>query len=86
MIFYLSSLIYTLRHIIVASIHKQESVTSPVTTVAGADAFDLAGEEHAVGIRSAAVTAAPATRTTVTQTFIGNVTHIRYMTRRGSCL
>ena len=70
---------------IVASIHKQESVTSPVTAVASAaaaatDTFDLNTDDHAVGIRSSApaVTAASAaTRTTVTQTFVGNVTHIR---------
>ena len=67
---------------IVASIHKQESVTSPVTATATAatDTFDLTAEDHAVvGIRSAAVTApaTAATRTTVTQTFVGNVTHIR---------
>ena len=67
---------------IVASIHKQESVTSPVTAVAAAatDTFDLNTDDHAVGIRSSApaVTAASAAaRTTVTQTFVGNVTHIR---------
>ena len=65
---------------IVASIHKQESVTSPIspiTAAAATDTFDLATEDHTIGIRSAAVTAAAATRTTVTQTFVGNVTHIR---------
>ena len=67
-----------------ASIHKQESVTSPVTTAAGTDTFDLAGEEHTVGMRSAEVTAAPSTRTTVTQTFVGNVTHIRCIAGKGS--
>ena len=66
---------------IVASIHKQESVTSPVTAaVAASDTFDLNTGDHTVGIRSSApaVTAASAAaRTTVTQTFVGNVTHIR---------
>ena len=65
---------------IVASIHKQESVTSPVTATAATDTFDLATDDHTVvGIRSAAATApaTAATRTTVTQTFVGNVTHIR---------
>ena len=64
---------------IVASIHKQESVTSPLTTTAAAnDTLDRTTLENTtVGIRSAAMTASSATRTTVTQTFVGNVTHIR---------